>query len=212
MTKGELKALMTALGKRTDATDSLLDSFVLEAEAMIAAKVRAMELVTTVTLDEDDRVTAGGAVYSLPPDFLGPRALFRAGESEAPLIQRGLGEIRLFAPSTGVFFYATYGFSVEFRGIPAEDSEFDLIYYARPAAMTDDDDEPLLLANHPGLYVHAGMHWYRIWSEDAELATAHHSAFDAMADDINKLAANQRKGAKRGDTANLVNVKTGSTM
>lgn len=210
MTRGELKSLMGSLGKRTDATDALLNSFIELAEAEVAKLVRPSEWETTVTLGESDRDALG--VYDLPADFLAPREVYRVGTRDGPLTQKALAELRTFASTSGPWAYALYGFKIEFRGTPAEDTEFDLIYFARPDAMTSDSDEPALLASQPGVYVHAAMHWYRIWAEDVELATAHGQALADEAEQINALASRRRGGAKLGRSGNYGNFSPGGSM
>jgi len=140
MNFGELKALITVLSKRSDTrvTDRLND-FVLLAEGTIARDVRAVELVTTATIDETDR--SSGSVYNLPADFLGLRALTGTNSSQTyKLTHVGLEELNRYAASGTSQLFTTYGTLLEFRAAPSTDAEFNLIYYARPTALSADGD------------------------------------------------------------------------
>ncbi len=69
---GTLKAWLAATGHRADLTADI-PGFIQSAESMIAERVRAIEMVTTTPLIEADRDAL--AVYNLPTDFLGARAV-----------------------------------------------------------------------------------------------------------------------------------------
>lgn len=184
-TYGELKTFLATFGRRSDLTAEIPD-YVTAAQSMIATRVRALELVTSATLDETDRTS--GAVYALPSNWLGARQVFSAdGELKAV----SLAELRRYVITAPVFQYATYATSIEFRGSPPEDSEIELIYYARPAAFSADGDSNALLLAHPTLYIHAALHWLHLGTQDLELATAHKDLFESEAERVNELATRQ---------------------
>lgn len=182
---GELKSFLASFGHRSDLT-LMIPEFVTMAQSMIAQKVRALEMVTSATLDETDRVSGG--VYTLPADWLGPRQLF---STEGELKPVGLSELRRYVVSAPVFQFATYGLKVEFRGVPATDAEIELIYYGRPAAFVDAGDTNALLLSHSDLYVHACLQWLHLHTQDLELSQTHGGMFEAAVVDVNELANRQ---------------------
>lgn len=203
-THATLKTAAAAFGNRDDLSDTVLSECVGNAEAMIARTVRANELVTSVTLDEDDR--SAGAVYTLPPDFLGARALYGTYSSVEYQVEIvSLAELRSFAASTPPLFAATYGYTLEFRGTPATDSEYDLIYYARPAAFSADGDTNTLLVNHPDLYLTATEYWIHMKAENEDLASRQLAAFNQIVRTLNELANHQRGGSSTRASHNLGN-------
>lgn len=187
---GELKSIVAQLGQRSDLT-ALIPQFIASAELMIAEKVRAPELLVSATLDETDRVSGG--VYTLPSDYLGMRQVWRS--DGCPIDPVSLNRLRTWPVGAPAFKYATYGFSIEFRGAPSTDEEVSILYYARPAAFAADGDTNALLRNHHMLYVHAALSWLHTHTQDLELAQSHKSAFLAAVSDVNDLNTEQIGGA-----------------
>lgn len=205
---GQLKTFLGTFSNRTD-TSAWIGDVVGMAENLIAQKVRATEMVTAVVIDEDDR--SSGAVYTLPSNYLGTRSLYGTYSSvEYPVNIVSLGELRTYKASVPPYFASTYGYSLEFRGTPDTDSAFDLLYYARPAAMSSDSDAPLLLTNHPNLYIHAGLHYVHLKTQDLELANSHKDLFEDAQMSVNALASEQRGGSRTQATANLMNYNRSS--
>ncbi len=204
---GELKTWLSTAGHRGDLTAEI-PGFIQSAEAMIAASVRAVDMVTTATLGESDR--ASGAVYNLPTDFIGARAITGTKSSAGyHLKQVSIAELYRY-PLTGTpVVFSIYNEQIEFRASPATDTDFTLIYYARPTAFASDGDSNSLLTRHPDLYQHSSMHWFHVHTQDVELASAHESAFKTAVDTITALAEETRGAAS---VANQYNYGHGSTM
>ncbi len=204
---GTLKAWLATTSHRGDlATD--IPGFIQSAESMIAERVRAIEMVTTAPLVEADR--SAGAVYNLPSDFLGARAVTGTQSSVGyALKQVSIAELYRYSLSGDPVVFAIYDRLLEFRASPAVDAAFTLIYYKRPAAFVADVDTNLLLTNHPTLYQHSSMHWLHVHTQDVELASAHESAFFDAAERVNALAEEVRGAAS---VANQYNYACGSTM
>lgn len=209
MNFGELKTLITAFSKRSDTkvTDQL-DNFVLLAEGIIARDIRAIEMVTSADFGETDR--ASGAIYTLPTDWLGHRAMTGTNNGQKYKLKHvGLEELNRY-PTSGVpQIYTTYGTKLEFRASPATDSDFTLIYYARPAALSADSDTNLLLTNHPGLYIKAAMAELYGFIEDFESADKQVDAYGYDRDQVNALVSEARGS---GSIAPSYNYESGSTM
>ncbi len=202
-----LKAWVSATGHRADLTTDI-PGFIQSAESMIAESVRAIEMVTTATLGESDR--SSGAVYNLPSDFLGAKALTGTQSSAGyALKQVSIAELYRYGLSGTPVVFAIYDRTIEFRASPAVNAAFTLIYFQRPAAFSADADTNTLMVNHPTLYQHASMHWFHIHTQDVELATAHESAFRDAAVAVNALAGEVRGAAS---IANQQNFSCGATM
>ena len=204
---GELKTWLSNTGHRGDLTAEL-PGFIQSAESMIAEQVRAVEMVTTLTIVEADR--SANAVYDLPSTFLGAKALTgtKSGIDYA-LKQVSIAELYRYGLSGTPVVYSIYGGQIEFRASPATDAEFTLIYFKRPAEFSSDSDTNTLLTNHPTLYQHAAMHWFHVHTQDVELATAHESAFLDAAVAVSALAEEVRGAAS---VANQQNFHSGATM
>lgn len=204
---GTLKAWMTSTGHRADLSDEI-PGFVQGAESMIAEHVRAIEMVTTAALIESDRSAV--AVYNLPTDFLGAKAVTGTQSSVGyALKQVSIGELYRYGLSGNPVVYAIYDKLIEFRASPAVDAAFTLIYFKRLAAFSADLDTNTLLTNHPTLYQHASMHWFHVHTQDIELAQAHESAFLDAAVAVSALAEEVRGAAS---VANQQNFSCSGTM
>lgn len=206
---GQLKTFLGTFSNRTDMSSYVAD-FIAATEGLIAREVRAVEMVTTETINEADR--ASGAKYNLPSNYLGARALYGTNNGADYAVQLvSLAELRNYVSSCPPFFAATYGYTLEFRGTPETDASYDLIYFARPTAMSSDSDAPTLLTKYPDLYIHGGLYWLHMKAQDLELAQQHGQLFDAAAKSVNALATRQRGGGRTAATSNLGNF-TRSTM
>jgi len=208
-TYSELQTFLASFLSRGGLSTEIPD-YIKLGEGMIARKVRAFEMLTTYTLTESDR--SSGAVYTLPADWLGARAVLSTYEGSGYEVkQKSLAELRSYSASAPPFHFATYGFEIEFRGTPATDSEFDLIYFARIAALSVTSSN-LLLTNHPGLYVHSAAHYMMLRAQDFEAAREHRAEFDAIAEDVNGLAANQQGTAHTAGAFNYGLINARSSM
>ncbi len=204
---GTLKTWLSTTGHRGDLTADI-PGFIQSAESMIAQHVRAIEMVTTVSLLEADR--SSGAVYNLPADFLGARAVTGTQSSVGyALKQVSIAELYSYGLSGDPVVFSIYDSQIEFRASPAVNAAFTLVFYKRPAAFVADVDTNSLLANHQTLYQHSSMFWLHVHTQDLELATAHESAFMDAAESVNALAEEVRGAAT---VANQQNFFCGSTM
>lgn len=204
---GTLKDWVSNTGHRGD-LGSDIPGFIQSAEAMIAEHVRAIEMVDTVALGESDR--DANAIYNLPDDFIGARAVTGTQSSQGyKLNQVSIAELYRYGLSGTSVVFAIYDRKIEFRASPAVDTEFTLIYYKRPAEFAADEDTNSLLTRHPTLYQHSSMHWFHVHTQDLELASAHESAFMDAAVGVNALAEEVRGAAS---VANQQNFNCGSTM
>ncbi len=204
---GELKTWVSNTGHRGDLTADI-PGFIQSAESMIAEHVRAIEMVTTLALTESDRDS--GAIYDLPTNFLGAKAITGTKSSVGyALKQVSISELYRYGLSGDPVVFSIYDRKIEFRASPAASTEFTLIYFKRPTAFSADGDTNTVLTNHPPLYQHASMHWFHVHTQDVELASAHESAFLDAAVAVTALAEEVSGAAS---VANQQNFNCGGTM
>jgi hypothetical protein len=150
---------------------------------MIRRKVDALEL--RVTLDESDR--SSGGVYNLSGQVREVRAAFATGLSGEtyPLENVGIAGIRQLRSDADVFHYALAGQTIEFRGVPATDAEFELVTLGWPDALASTSTNELL-DNHEDLYTFGSLHFLYEHTQDVELSDRAFAKFTTAAEDLNK--------------------------
>lgn len=165
---GTLKTRILADSHRTDLGDAKAADFVAGAEGVIARRLRAAEMSTRVTLTDSDRVTVDTGIFTLPSDFLEERIIRRSDGCK--LDKKGLSELRSMAGSQPVAWYAPLSKTeIEFRGIPSTTETMELLYFARPAAFSNDADFNSLLVDHETIYIAAGRSALYEFTQDLEL-------------------------------------------
>lgn len=206
---GELKTLVSEFGQ--DSGGQLvadIPNFILLAEGAIARDVRAVELVTTATLGETDR--SSGPIYSLPTDFLGARAVTGTRSSAGYMLKPvAIAELYSYGLSGTPQVYSIYGDLIEFRASPAVNTDFTLIYYARPAIFSADGDTNDLLNAYPNLYLKAAMVELHNFLQDVELAQDMANSYISDVNQVNALAEETRGS---GGVKNAFNFDLGGTM
>lgn len=201
MNYGDLKTLILTNTHRADLS-AVVGGFVAQAEDMLARGLRPAEWVTRVTLDESDRDTGG--IYDLPADFLEARALSGTGTSGTYLLKPvSFAEFHAYPTSGNPSVYTTYSRKIEIRATPSTDTEFTLIYFARPAAFSADGDTSDLLTNHHTIYLYASMIALYDYTQDIELRDRAASQYDAMKESLNAQADRQRGGNGVGPAFNF---------
>lgn len=188
MTYAELKAAVLADAHRPDLTAEVA-RFIREAEGMLRRDLRAY--VQSATLDESDRVSGG--VYTLPSGLLELRAVYRADDDGTALEQVSLHTIRTRHTAAIACQYAMRGDTIEIRGTPGTDDEFEIEYLGHPTALSADADTNSILTNHEAIYVNGALFALYRHTQDLELAQ---SALDVFTDAVNKL--NEATGRKLG--------------
>lgn len=186
MPLGTLAELRTAvLGLRTDMTAKFTDEIMPLAEQRIfygdgpLAPLRVLPMETSANLS----FTNGAA--TLPSDFLDKRSLYWEGSG-------GQVATPSYEPPD-VFYTENYhrrggswplGYTVEGGTVkisPALTGTAKLLYYQRPAAMTQDTHTNVVLAKWPGVYLFAcQIDLYRLLRNDGELQKVRQFYADAV--------------------------------
>jgi hypothetical protein len=203
----DLNALVTLYAQRGDISTNL-PSFILQAETAINKVVRSTDMITIVTLAESDRDS--GSVYNLPTDYLGLRSITGTSNGQSYMLKSvSLTELNSYGTSGTAQVYSIYANKIDFRGSPSVDATFQLIYYAKPAALVSGADTHTLLENHSDIYLSASLVAFHSFTQDLELQQAHDAAFRNKVIEINKLTDEIRGQIT---TAPSFNFDNGGTM
>jgi hypothetical protein len=185
---GELKAEIIRIGKRADVT-GVAGNYVARAESMIAQHVRALEMISGVSIGEAQRYTPTSGLYDCPDGTIDVIDVF----SGTTALQRvPVTELLRFLSGGPVHSYSVRGnvgdVRIDFRAIPATGASFSALIVAKPSALVSDADTGALLAAWPELYLHGALHWLHLEEQDIDLAQIHRDLFMATADKVNALA------------------------
>lgn len=193
MNYGELKTAVVAGAHRADLLARAPD-FIRECEGMIRRTLK-YALPLTATLDESDRAALG--VYNLPDGLALVRSIRVAdGNVMRALEQKSLAEIGGIHGGASVQWFAVLGGGqVEFRGVPAENTELELRYMGVPDALDGDGDTNDLLANHETIYLSGSRFFLYKHTQDIELAQGELDVFTAAIDTLNEQQARLLGGA-----------------
>lgn len=190
---GTLRTEVATLAHRTDIADDRLKTFIRQAEGEIARRLRAAEMLTRTTFEEADRVAGG--IYTLPTDWLEEGIIWNA--SDVPMDKVGLSELRKYVATIDPQFFAPLSKTeIEFRGAPGTGASLPVIYFARPAAFTDDADVNSILTDHEDIYVNYGLAKLYTFAQDLELAQGHANAALDTIDTLNEQAGRLLAGAR----------------
>lgn len=182
-----------------------LDGYIRRAESRIARTIRAIEMLKPLALTEADRTEAESPLYNLPSDFLEDREIAIVVDPDnsgrSGLLQKSsVADLRLIKSNAPVGWYAlrgsTTGPQIEFRGVPAEDSEINGEYFSRVPALEDDSDTNLLLVNHESLYLSASLFELYQNTQDFELAQLQLDVFTDSAKMLDELAGRYLGGSR----------------
>lgn len=186
MALGTLAELRSAaLGLRTDMVSKFTSEILPLAEQRIFYGDGPLNPLRVLPMETSEDLTFTNGSAALPADFLDKRALYWTGTG-GQVASLGYEPPGVFYPSS----YARRGspwpsaYTVEGNTIkidPALSGDAKLLYYARPAAMTDDGHTNVILANWPGVYLFScQIDLYRLLRNNDELAKVRQMYADAI--------------------------------
>jgi hypothetical protein len=199
-----LQSTILDYSARSDLT-SQAPGFIRLAEGMIRRKVRAQE--TRLTLDESDRSSEG--IYNLPATIQEVRSVYASDGADTYALENvGLHGIRMISADADVLHYAISGNTIEFRGVPATDAEFELVGIGWPDALetTASND---LLSYHEALYVYGSLHFLYVYTQDLELAKDAEMKFLETAEMLNNMIGRKIGGGSVLPAYNFGHITTG---
>lgn len=191
---GTLKTRILAEGKRPWLTAEV-EGWIRTAEAEIARRGRFAEMVQAVALDNSSQDATDKTIYYTPPGFLDARVLRRSnGQKMTRVNPNQVGEYR---KSQRLAFYAVLNKrALQFNIAPGDTETFELLYFERPAQLSDNNPTNEILQNHEDIYVNLGLSELYKYTEDLEMAGAVASAAVSAIDELNKQAARSFGGVQ----------------
>lgn len=191
-----LKTQILADAHRDDLGDAKAADFVRQAEGIIYRTLRAASQILRVDITDADRVTALEGFYTLPTDFLEVRALFLIGSRSFKIEPVSFAELRLVRGASTVRQYSIISKTeIEFRGVPSTTQEMELIYFARPAILTNPTDDNTILIENESVYLDAGLAALYGFTQDLELRESHAAALGETIETLNEQAGRLIGGA-----------------
>jgi hypothetical protein len=157
----ELQGELALWTNRRDLT-AQIPSFIALAEADLASRLRDRRMVQTVTAPPDC-----GSI-ALPTEFIEALRVSMVGQ-DTPLRVLSLSEINKhrYEAHDAARFYAIRGRVLDIRPVPAPPADppvpdqpdplVELVYYARPLALSDANPVNWMLLEEPELYLHAAL-------------------------------------------------------
>lgn len=200
-----LQSTVLDQAKRADLS-SQCPQFVRSCESMIRRRVQALE--SRITLDESDRVSEG--IYTLPSSVQEVRAVYGTVNS-TPIVLQNAGPLglRSIAATDPAIAYAISGHTIEFRGVPGTDSEFELVTFGWPDALATTSTNELL-TNFEDLYVYGTLFFLYSYTQDLELAQIALDVFADVVKHVNKLSQRITGNQVPAPMYNFGQVVTGS--
>lgn len=201
MNYGELKTAILSDSHREDygLIPGLIQRFVTEAEALIAARLESYAL--TAVLNDAARVSLLSSDYTLPSKLILVR--FLIGANGLPLEAVDETSIGLHKSASTVMEYAVRPATIILAGTPGAGSVFTLHYFGLPAALAADPDTNSLLNDYPQLYKEAGMVSVFKRAHDYESAQVMYQSANSLIDEINRKMKKLLGGAKAANPYNV---------
>jgi hypothetical protein len=154
-TYSDLKTTVANYLGRTDLTSQIPD-FINLAEIRLSRDLRIREMVTTVTLN----CTGGVPSLNLPADFLEIRDIYVVGAPRSPItyMSPSMFSREARADDGGKpVFYTVYNKTAELAPIPDTNYEIRVMYYAKPAALSDSNTTNAFLSVCPDALLYASL-------------------------------------------------------
>ena len=150
-------ALQTAISNylsRTDLTSQIQDIFIPFAENRLRRELRTNEMLDYVTLSLTNNVA------TLPSDFLEVREL-HFDSNPVDDIQYQSPDLffrnRVTKTSGSVVFFTILANEIHFAPTPNVTSDLKMLYYKKPAYLSDSNTSNVFLANYPDALLYAAL-------------------------------------------------------
>jgi hypothetical protein len=140
---------------RTDLT-SKIPTFVTLAELRLSRDLRTRKMLASATAT----MTSGDGKVALPADFLEMRNIYTQGNPRMPVTYLSpsafMRDAR--ADESGLpVFYTVLGAEFEFAPKPDTAYVLEILYFAKPTAMSDSVSSNAFLANYPDALLYASL-------------------------------------------------------
>lgn len=150
-----LKAEIADYLGRSDLT-SKIPTFVTLAELRLSRDLRTRKMLASATAT----MTSGDGKVALPADFLEMRNIYTQGNPRMPVTYLSpsafMRDAR--ADESGLpVFYTVLGAEFEFAPMPDTAYVLEILYFAKPTAMSDSVSSNAFLANYPDALLYASL-------------------------------------------------------
>ena len=172
-TYAELKTAITNWSKRGD-TLTVVDDFIDLAEADLWQNLRVKEMVTraTASASTSDRYLA------LPTGFIDMRRLdLTSGGSTYNLAQVSPEALKVIQ-GAGIPDSFSVGSQLTFNRIPDSSYTVEMVYYAKPTALSSSNTTNDVLTYYPTTYLYGALFHFAQWAQDDEMLVKYSSLFD----------------------------------
>lgn len=191
-----LKTQILSDAHRLDLGDAKAADFVRQAEGIIYRTLRDASQIARVNIVDADRVTVDEGFYNLPADFLEHRAIYLLGANQKALDAVSAAELRQVTGQSNVAQFSILSKTeIEFRGVPSDQQEMELHYFARPATLTNPTDDNAILIENESVYLDAGLAALYGFTQDLELRDTHAAALGETIETLNEQAGRLIGGA-----------------
>lgn len=150
-------ALQTAVANylaRSDLTSQIQDIFIPFAENRLRRELRTNEMLEYTTLPLVSNVA------TLPADFLEMRELHFASNPVDDIVYQSpdlFFRNRLTQTSGQVWYFTILGDEIHFAPTPNVSSDLQILYYKKPAYLSDSNTSNVFLANYPDALLYAAL-------------------------------------------------------
>lgn len=154
-TYSDLKTSVANYLGRSDLTSQIPD-FITLAELRLSRELRIRQMLTSASLT----VTSNDSTFSIPSDFLAIRDIYLDGTPRIPVTYLSPAAFSREARATDTgepVFYTMNGTEFELAPIPAKAYTAKVMYYAKPAALSDQNTSNAFLANATDALLYASL-------------------------------------------------------
>jgi hypothetical protein len=140
---------------RTDLTSQIPD-FITLAETRLARELRTRQMLKSAT----SPMTSGDAKVALPTDFLEVRDLYIQGNPRMPVTYLAPSAFTrdARADESGLpVYYTVLASEFLFAPIPDGSRTLEILYYAKPAVLSDSNASNVFLANYPDALLYGAL-------------------------------------------------------
>jgi hypothetical protein len=140
---------------RTDLTTQIPD-FITLAETRLARELRTRQMLKSAT----SSMTSGDARVALPTDFLQVRDLYIQGNPRMPVTYLAPSAFTrdARADESGLpVYYTVLASEFLFAPIPDGTRTLEILYYAKPAVLSDSNTSNVFLANYPDALLYGAL-------------------------------------------------------
>ena len=151
----DLKTTVANYLGRSDLTNQIPD-FISLAEIRLSRELRIRQMLKTVTAN----TTGGDSTVGLPSDFLEMRDIYIVGNPRSSILYQtpSVFSRNARADDSGKpVFYTMCGMEFEFATMPDTNYTLQMVYYAKPNALSNTNPSNVFMANAPDALLYGSL-------------------------------------------------------